>query len=699
MKLEQGTAAHAARFLEHLSARGYAKSSIEAHRWALRQFTAWAITPKYDSPSDFARADLETYQTFLHEYRNPRGGKPLVINTQLARLGCIRRFFAWLCRTGVIPANPAADLDLPRKQSQRLPKALDEDEIQRLFAIPNPADPFGLRDRTMLELFYATGIRRGEMANLDTGDYDPATRTLFVRKGKNGKDRMLPIGERAAAWLDRYLVESRPLFDHQPSQTAMFLSGYGTRFTPDYLGNWNKKLMKRCGIDKPGSCHLYRHACATDMHRGGADIRYVQEMLGHERMETTQIYTHVHIDALREVHTRTHPHGQLTSDRDMYGPVAMTPIAAIGANEPLETSDAPPVTVKNLTILVDSTSMPCPPVLEANPVMNDLAPPPILPATQAKDLAETRHDTPPDDDPPAGNIPLRPKIPPPPPKGENACNVLPLNDFCVKNALGNGMCVGDYGYRWYDPVTGRWPSRDPIEEGGGVNLYGFVGNDGVGIWDLLGLAQVPVGDLEAMEKVVHEGGIKYLKMADKEYIDLIISDNPLVSGRKGMKYKPAMPREWGGAVCEICHKDENGTITYEYYLTASQGAWPISTAKADMSVLNLLSAVCNEGDQDVAYWHTHPGSVGTEVQNRNGPNDKRYDLHYWNGGGELSGPDKSNAHFLRSRFYMTHRNSTTSSNWRYKTLVTFGGPSSLVDESEEKNPITSRTIDASLLDN
>ena len=280
MKTEQGMAAHAARFLEHLSARGYAKSSIESHRWALRQFTAWAITPKYDSPTDFTRADLETYQIFLHEYRNPRGGKPLVINTQLARLGCIRRFFAWLCRAGTIPANPAADLDLPRKQSQRLPKALDEDEIQRLLAIPNPADPFGLRDRAMLELFYATGIRRGEMANLDSGDYDPSTRTLFVRKGKNGKDRMLPVGERAAAWLDRYLVESRPLFDHQPSQTAMFLSGYGTRFTPDYLGNWNKKLMKSCGIDKPGSCHLYRHACATDMHRGGADIRYVQEPSG-----------------------------------------------------------------------------------------------------------------------------------------------------------------------------------------------------------------------------------------------------------------------------------------------------------------------------------------------------------------------------------------------------------------------------------
>jgi integrase/recombinase XerD len=118
------------------------------------------------------------------------------------------------------------------------------------------------------------------MANLDIGDYDPAAHTLMVREGKGGKSRLLPVGERASAWLNRFLAESRPLFEHLPHETALFLSGYGTRITPAYLGNWVKKLMKRCGIDKPGSCHLFRHACATAMHRGGADIRYVQEPSG-----------------------------------------------------------------------------------------------------------------------------------------------------------------------------------------------------------------------------------------------------------------------------------------------------------------------------------------------------------------------------------------------------------------------------------
>jgi integrase/recombinase XerD len=276
----QGIAACADALLTHLAARAYSPASIDAHRWALRHFTTWAESRGAMDPACFTRADLEEYQLFLHQYRSPRGGKPLVTNTQLARLGCVRRFFAWLCWSGTIPANPAADLDLPRKQARQLPRFLNEQEIQLLLAIPNPADPFGLRDRTMLELFYATGIRRSEMANLDHGDYDSATRTLLVRKGKNGKSRMLPVGERTGVWLDRFLAESRPLFHHLPHESALFLTGYGERFTPAYIGNWIKKLLKRCGIDKPGSCHLWRHSCATDMHRGGADIRYVQEWSG-----------------------------------------------------------------------------------------------------------------------------------------------------------------------------------------------------------------------------------------------------------------------------------------------------------------------------------------------------------------------------------------------------------------------------------
>ena len=323
-----------------------------------------------------------------------------------------------------------------------------------------------MRDRTVLELFYATGIRRTEMANLDHGDYDPSTRTLIVRKGKNGKSRMLPVGERAAAWLDRFLSESRPLFDHLPQETALFLSGYGTRFSPAYLGNWIKKLLKRCGIDKPGSCHLWRHSCATDMHRGGADIRYVQEMLGHERIETTQIYTHVHIDALREVHSRCHPHGKLGPECDMYGKLTAQ-----------ETRDG------------DFASQESTETLGASSIVTTCEQEPQVPAEQAVATRSSRPDDPPEDDPQAGNAPKSPPPPPKPPSGGFFLNSLPTNESTEKAPPPKTTGVTDYTYRYYDPVTGRWPSRDPIEEEGGINLYDFVGNDGVNKADMLGLCK------------------------------------------------------------------------------------------------------------------------------------------------------------------------------------------------------------------
>jgi integrase/recombinase XerD len=461
----RGIAAHADAFLAQLAARAYSQPSIEAHRWALRQFTTWADSRGMHDPAAFIRADLEAYQLFLHHYRSPRGGRSLVTNTQLARLGCIRRFFAWLCRSGTIPANPAADLDLPRKQNAQLPKTLSEQEIQRLLSIPNPADPFGLRDRTMLELFYVTGIRRSEMANLDHGDYDSSSRTLIVRKGKNGKSRMLPVGERAAAWLDRFLAESRPLFDHLPQETALFLTGYGERFSPSYIGNWIKKLLKRCGIDKPGSCHLWRHSCATDMHRGGADIRYVQEMLGHERIDTTQIYTHVHIDALREVHTRCHPHGKLGPDRDMHGKL----------------TDSQPD--------VDFASHETAEALHAAAMVTACDQTPRVSAQQAVITWPSRPQDPPDDDPPSGNAPKSPPPPPKPPSGGFFLNSLPTNDSEEDVSPPKTTGVTDYLYRYYDPVTGRWPSRDPIGERGGGDLYGFICNDSVNWYDVLGRAK------------------------------------------------------------------------------------------------------------------------------------------------------------------------------------------------------------------
>ncbi len=433
------------RFLQRLETRGYSAATAEMHRWALNQFLGWCDGLDYHDPGSLTRGRLEAYQLFLFQYRSLRGGKALAINTQLARLGCIRRFFAWLCRDGILPANPASDLDLPRKQARALPKALSLDEIDRLLALPDVASPFGLRDRTVLELFYSTGVRRTEMTRLEIGDYDPHARTLLVRRGKNGKSRLLPVGGHAASWLDRYLADARPLIAYLPAETGLFLSGYGTAFTPAYLGTWVSKQMKRVGITKPGASHLFRHSCATHMHENGADIRHVQEMLGHARLDTTQIYTHVSIKALQEVHARCHPHG---GELSLEVPASPPPAALPACENPEMVITAPAAEIVE-----------------------------VPPPTSARGDNSDR----PDDDPSAGGAPLSPKGPKPPSPPKSGCE-LHINDLSQSPK----MQVVYYGYRYYDPVTGRWPSRDPIKERGGLNLYGFVNNKAVGFVDVLG---------------------------------------------------------------------------------------------------------------------------------------------------------------------------------------------------------------------
>jgi integrase/recombinase XerD len=247
------------------------------------------------------------------------------VNTQRARLGAVQRFFAWLCRENLLPANPAADLELPRKQARSLPRALSFGEVERILGVPNVADPLGVRDRAMLELFYGAGLRRSELVKLDAADLDRARGVVTVRRGKGGKDRAVPVGAQALAWCERYLAECRPLLEIRAGEPALFLSGFGARFNPVYMGNWVRRVIDAAQIGAGGSCHLLRHACATHLLENGADLRTIQELLGHARLDTTEIYTHVSITQLRETHARCHPRGQ-----------AKTRAAAEAADDPAD---------------------------------------------------------------------------------------------------------------------------------------------------------------------------------------------------------------------------------------------------------------------------------------------------------------------------------------------------------------------------
>ena len=185
------------------------------------------------------------------------------------------------------------------------------EEAERVLAQPDVTDTVGLRDRAILETLYSTGMRRTEAALLKQWDVDFDAGTILIRCGKGGKVRTVPVGERALAWLAKYLSDARPLLVVEPDDGALFVGDHGQAAEPGLVGDYVKRHLETAGIKKRGCCHLFRHTAATLMLQNGADIRFIQQFLGHSCLGTTEIYTHVSIRQLKEVHTATHPGAKL----------------------------------------------------------------------------------------------------------------------------------------------------------------------------------------------------------------------------------------------------------------------------------------------------------------------------------------------------------------------------------------------------
>jgi integrase/recombinase XerD len=183
--------------------------------------------------------------------------------------------------------------------------------MEKVLEQPDTETFVGIRDRAILEVFYCTGIRRTELMRLKIDDLDRERGVLTIREGKGKRDRTVPIGERALFWLDQYLSRVRTEMATEPDQGLIFLTSTGVSFTPNHLSWLVRKYIRAANIEKNGACHIFRHTIATLMLEGGADTRYIQEMLGHARLDTTQIYTHVSIRKLKQVHTRTHPSARI----------------------------------------------------------------------------------------------------------------------------------------------------------------------------------------------------------------------------------------------------------------------------------------------------------------------------------------------------------------------------------------------------
>ena len=257
-------------------------------------------------PADVTKPILERYQRHLYHHRTARG-RPMTFQTQHAYLVSVRAFFKWATRQNYLLYNPASELELPRL-AYRLPRAvLSVREAEAVLAQPDVNDALGVRDRAILEVLYATGMRRSELVGLTVYSLDVERETILIRQGKGKRDRMVPVSRRALDWVERYVHDVRPTLTLGYDDGTLFLMSSGESITADRLSHIVHGYVDAAQLGKTGSCHLFRHTMATLMLEGGADIRFIQAMLGHVSLDTTQVYTRVSIRKLKEIHTATHP--------------------------------------------------------------------------------------------------------------------------------------------------------------------------------------------------------------------------------------------------------------------------------------------------------------------------------------------------------------------------------------------------------
>ena len=293
-----------AQFLEWSAVVGYSPDTIRIRETTLTWFLVWCDERSVTSPRDLTRTVIDRYQHHLYHYRKANG-EPLTYGSQVNRLNPLRAFCKWLVRENLLLYDPAAALVLVRPP-KRLPHVPTLEQVETILNGANVSTAEGIRDRAIMEVFYSSGLRRAELMRLKRHEADLAARVLWIRQGKGNKDRVIPIGERACAWVNKYVNDARPHYVNGTDLETLFLMSSNRPFTKTALTSRLMVYVRAAGIAR-GACHLLRHAMATHMLENGADVRYIQAILGHSDLETTAVYTHVSIAKLKEVHAATHP--------------------------------------------------------------------------------------------------------------------------------------------------------------------------------------------------------------------------------------------------------------------------------------------------------------------------------------------------------------------------------------------------------
>jgi integrase/recombinase XerD len=290
-------------FLAYLELeRGLSRNTLEAYHCDLLQFGEF-LQRRGCEPCDARHADVAAFLSELARGSETR--RPVAATTLSRKVACLRSFYRHLRRENAIDHDPTADVRGPRKP-QRLPRVLSRDEVNRLLEQPRGAGPLAQRDRALLELMYACGLRASEAVGLELADVDLEEGLLRAR-GKGAKERLVPIGRTALAALRGYCSAARPLLLREGTQSRVFLNRRSTGLTRQGLYKIVQGYARRAGLAEKMSPHTLRHTFATHLLAGGCDLRSLQEMLGHADLATTQIYTHLSADRLKDAYFGAHP--------------------------------------------------------------------------------------------------------------------------------------------------------------------------------------------------------------------------------------------------------------------------------------------------------------------------------------------------------------------------------------------------------
>lgn len=283
-------------WIEH----GLSDNTLSAYRNDLFNLLRW-LSNLQICISDAKREHLLEYLSYrVGEGTQPRSAARL--------LSSIRRFYRYQLRQGILSADPTEKIEFP-KRGRQLPEVLTEDDVERLLDAPEVEKPQGIRDRAMLEVLYACGLRVSELISVEMHQVNLRAGILLIM-GKGNKERLVPFGEQAGEWLDRYLADGRPhLLKKKKDSSVLFVSNRGAGMTRQAFWHVIKRHAQTVGISKHLSPHTLRHAFATHLLNHGADLRVVQMLLGHSDLSTTQVYTHVAQARLQELHREHHPRG------------------------------------------------------------------------------------------------------------------------------------------------------------------------------------------------------------------------------------------------------------------------------------------------------------------------------------------------------------------------------------------------------